>query len=46
MPPVDVTRRKPKEYELRVIVWNCEKVPLLEHSVILGTATSDIYVRG
>lgn len=46
LPPVDIAKQKPKQYELRVIIWNCEKVPLLENSVMLGTASSDVYVRG
>ncbi|KAA0200949.1 Dysferlin limb girdle muscular dystrophy 2B (autosomal recessive) [Fasciolopsis buskii] len=44
-PPVDVSPRKPNEYELRVIVWNTEDVVLQETS-ITGEKMSDIYVKG
>lgn len=43
-PPVDVSPRKPNEYELRVIVWNTEDVVLQETS-ITGEKMSDIYVK-
>lgn len=45
-PPVDISPRKPVEYELRVVVWNTEDVLLDEISVATGEAMSDIYVRG
>ena len=46
MPPINITPRKPKEYELRVIVWNCEGVPLTENSMLLGARSSDIRFQG
>ena len=46
MPRVDIVPRKPIEYELRVIVWNCEGVPLTEDSILLGTRSSDIRFQG
>ena len=46
MPPVDIVPRKPKSYELRVIVWNCEGVPLTEDSILLGARSSDIRFQG
>lgn len=45
-PPVDISPRKPVEYELRVVVWNTEDVILDEISNATGEAMSDIYVRG
>ncbi|KER29905.1 hypothetical protein T265_13290, partial [Opisthorchis viverrini] len=44
-PAVDVSPRRPNEYELRVIVWNTEEVILQETSVT-GEKMSDIYVKG
>ena len=46
MPEVDIKPRKPVEYELRVIVWNCEQVPLTEDSILLGMRSSDIRFQG
>ena len=43
-PSFDITPRRPKEYELRVIVWNTYDVPLDEKS-ITGERMSDIYVK-
>lgn len=44
--PVDITPRKPVNYELRVIIWNTEDVPLQEKDLLLGEQVSDIYVKG
>lgn len=44
-PAVNITPRKPVAYELRVIVWNTEKVPLKEDDFFTGEAKSDIYVK-
>ncbi|CDS40655.1 myoferlin [Echinococcus multilocularis] len=44
-PCFDITPRRPKEYELRVIVWNTYDVKLDETS-ITGERMSDIYVKG
>lgn len=43
-PSFDITPRRPKEYELRVIVWNTYDVKLDEKS-ITGERMSDIYVK-
>uniref|UniRef100_A0A7M4DUI5 C2 domain-containing protein n=1 Tax=Crocodylus porosus TaxID=8502 RepID=A0A7M4DUI5_CROPO len=44
-PHVDITPRKPKQYELRCIVWNTCDVEL-EETNIMGDHMSDIYVKG
>uniref|UniRef100_A0A3B3RE10 Fer-1 like family member 6 n=1 Tax=Paramormyrops kingsleyae TaxID=1676925 RepID=A0A3B3RE10_9TELE len=45
-PPVDVSPRKPKGYELRVIIWNTEDVILEDTNFITGQQSSDIYIKG
>nr|XP_012151304.1 PREDICTED: otoferlin-like [Megachile rotundata] len=45
-PPVDITAPVPEEYEIRVIVWNTEDVPLVESQFLTGEKCSDIYVKG
>lgn len=45
-PPVDISPRKPQEFELRVIIWNTEKVPLVDDSYFVGRKHCDIYVKG
>ncbi|KAJ4432233.1 hypothetical protein ANN_20849 [Periplaneta americana] len=45
-PPIDISIRKPQEYELRVIVWNTEDVILQEENILSGERMSDIYVSG
>ncbi|XP_071410343.1 fer-1-like protein 6 [Pithys albifrons albifrons] len=45
-PPVDISPRKPKGYELRVIIWNTEDVILEDTNVFTGQKSSDIYVKG
>jgi hypothetical protein len=44
-PPVDISIRKPKKYELRVVIWNTKDV-ILEEESITGEKMSDIYVKG
>ncbi|CAH8518437.1 unnamed protein product [Dicrocoelium dendriticum] len=44
-PSVDITPRRPNEYELRVIVWNTVEV-ILQETSITGEKMSDIYVKG
>ncbi|XP_033118716.1 otoferlin-like isoform X3 [Anneissia japonica] len=44
--PVDITPRKPKKFELRVIIWNTEDVVLEDASVLTGEKMSDIFVKG
>jgi len=43
--PVDIKPRKPKKYELRIVIWNTSDVVLEEES-ITGEMMSDIYVKG
>ncbi|CAB3993921.1 myoferlin-like isoform X2 [Paramuricea clavata] len=43
-PPIDISPRKPKKYELRVIVWNTKDV-YLQESNLAGENMSDIYVK-
>ncbi|CAH0547390.1 unnamed protein product [Brassicogethes aeneus] len=43
---VDITPRKPKAYELRVIIWNTQDVKLTEDDFFTGEKKSDIYVKG
>ncbi|XP_072300048.1 fer-1-like protein 6 [Eucyclogobius newberryi] len=45
-PSVDISPRKPKPYELRIIVWNTEDVVLEDTNIITGQSSSDIYVKG
>ena len=44
-PPVDIMARKPKKYQLRIVVWNTTDV-ILEEESITGEKMSDIYVKG
>ncbi|XP_054023348.1 fer-1-like protein 6 [Dryobates pubescens] len=45
-PPVDISPRKPKGYELRVIIWNTQDVILEDENIFTGQKSSDIYVKG
>ncbi|KAF0293526.1 Otoferlin [Amphibalanus amphitrite] len=45
-PPVDIAPRKPKSYELRVIIWNTDDVVLEDDAFFTGEKMSDIYVKG
>ncbi|XP_061425557.1 otoferlin-like isoform X3 [Lethenteron reissneri] len=45
-PPVDISPRKPKSYELRIIIWNTDEVILEDDAFMTGEKMSDIYVRG
>ena len=45
-PPVDIQPRKPKGYELRVIIWNTDEVICEDDDVFTGEKMSDIYVKG
>ncbi|KAJ8352748.1 hypothetical protein SKAU_G00242240 [Synaphobranchus kaupii] len=45
-PAVDISPRKPKGYELRIIIWNAEDVILEDTNFITGNQSSDIYVKG
>jgi hypothetical protein len=42
---VDITPRKPKKFQLRVVVYNTEDVVLDDVNPLTGEKTSDIYVR-
>nr|XP_039273403.1 myoferlin-like isoform X2 [Styela clava] len=43
--PLDITPRKPSEYFIRVIVWNCREIPMMDTSMF-GEKMTDIYVKG
>ncbi|KAG7240430.1 hypothetical protein INR49_027001 [Caranx melampygus] len=45
-PSVDISPRKPKGYELRIIIWNTEDVILADSSFLTGQQSSDIYIKG
>ncbi|XP_067833416.1 fer-1-like protein 6 [Heptranchias perlo] len=45
-PSVDISPRKPKGYELRIIIWNTEDVKLEDENFITGQKSSDIYIKG
>lgn len=45
-PAVNITPPIPEEYELRVIIWNTENIPLVESQFLTGEKCSDIYVKG
>ncbi|XP_066141603.1 otoferlin-like isoform X2 [Euwallacea fornicatus] len=45
-PPIDISPRKPKGYELRVIIWNTEDVVLEDDAFFTGEKMSDIYIKG
>lgn len=45
-PAVNIAPPIPEEYEIRVIVWNTEDVPLTESQFLTGEKCSDIYVKG
>ncbi|KAJ8355679.1 hypothetical protein SKAU_G00184730 [Synaphobranchus kaupii] len=45
-PAIDIAPRKPKSYELRVIIWNTDEVVLEDDAFMTGEKMSDIYVRG
>lgn len=44
--PVDVSLRKPKKFQLRVIVFNTKDVILDDVNLVTGERKSDIYVKG
>nr|XP_061826902.1 fer-1-like protein 6 isoform X1 [Nerophis lumbriciformis] len=45
-PAVDISPRKPKGYELRVVIWNTEDVILEDSNFLTGQKSSDIYIKG
>ncbi|XP_034943562.1 otoferlin [Chelonus insularis] len=45
-PPINISPQIPEEYELRVIIWNTEDVPLSDNQFLTGEKCSDIYVKG
>ncbi|KAK2501375.1 hypothetical protein MC885_007462 [Smutsia gigantea] len=45
-PPVDISPRQPKGYELRVTIWNTDDVILEDENIFTGQKSSDIYVKG
>ena len=44
--PIDITPRKPKRFQLRVIIFNTEEVILDDVNPLTGEKTSDIYIKG
>lgn len=44
--PIDISPRKPKSYELRIIIWNTDDVVLEDDAFFTGEKMSDIYVKG
>lgn len=45
-PSIDISPRKPKSYELRIIIWNTDDVILEDDAFFTGEKMSDIYVKG
>lgn len=45
-PALDISPRKPKAYELRIIIWNTDDVVLEDDAFFTGEKMSDIYVKG
>ncbi|KAF4084233.1 hypothetical protein AMELA_G00126220 [Ameiurus melas] len=45
-PPLDISPRKAKKFELRVIIWNTDEVVLEDDDIFTGEKSSDIFVRG
>ncbi|XP_019853166.1 PREDICTED: fer-1-like protein 6 isoform X2 [Amphimedon queenslandica] len=45
-PPVDISPRKPEDYELRVIVYDVKDVKLADYNPVTDEEMSDIYVKG
>ena len=45
-PPVDISVRKPSEYELRVTIWNTADVTPDEIDLLTGEASSDQFIKG
>ncbi|XP_061780504.1 otoferlin-like isoform X1 [Nerophis lumbriciformis] len=45
-PALDISPRKPKKFELRVIIWNTDEVVLEDDDIFTGEKSSDIFVRG
>jgi hypothetical protein len=43
---VNITPRKPKKFQLRVIIYNTEEVVLDDINMVTGEKTSDIYIKG
>ena len=44
--PVDISERKPKKFQLRIIIYNTKEVILDDVNPVTGEKTSDIYVKG
>ena len=44
--PVDISLRKPKKFQLRIIIFNTKDVILDDTNLITGEKSSDIYVKG
>ncbi|XP_048510270.1 otoferlin-like [Athalia rosae] len=47
LPPkaaIDIRPKPPEDYELRVIIWNTEDVPLVDNQFLTGEKCSDLYM--
>lgn len=45
-PAVDIAPVPAEEFEIRVIIWNTESVPLVDNQFLTGEKCSDIYLTG
>ena len=43
--PVDISLRKPKKFQLRVIIYNAKEVLLDDTNAITGEKSSDIFIK-
>nr|CAB3264165.1 myoferlin [Phallusia mammillata] len=43
--PFNIDPRKPSKYFIRVIIWNCSEIPMMDTS-FLGDQMTDIYFKG
>uniref|UniRef100_A0A7N8YL02 Otoferlin n=1 Tax=Mastacembelus armatus TaxID=205130 RepID=A0A7N8YL02_9TELE len=43
-PALDISPRKPKKFELRVIIWNTDEVVLEDDDIFTGEKSSDIFL--
>ncbi|XP_024943161.1 otoferlin [Cephus cinctus] len=44
--PIDISPQLPKDYEIRIIIWNTEDVPMVDNQFLTGEKCSDIYLKG
>jgi hypothetical protein len=43
--PVDISKRKPKKFQLRIIIFDTTEVILDDRNFLTGELSSDIYVK-